>query len=54
MKTPAIVVCVLGCFLAFGCRTNPKITMLEQECRMHEDRIYALQDQLQIDAECAS
>ena len=48
MKTPAIVVCVLGCFLAFGCRTNPKITMLEQECRMHEDRIYALQDQLQM------
>lgn len=46
MKIPSMVACVLGCLLAVGCRVNPKITMLEQECRMHEDRIYALQDQL--------
>ncbi|MGD9127490.1 MAG: hypothetical protein PVH19_08945 [Planctomycetia bacterium] len=46
MKTPSIILCVLGCLLALGCRLNPRIAMLEQECRIHEDAVYAMQDQL--------
>ena len=34
----------LGCLAVLGCRTDPNITLLEQELRFQEDRIYHLQD----------
>ena len=37
----------LGCLAAIGCRTDPRIAALEQELRLHEDRIYQLQDCLE-------
>ena len=45
MKTPSIILCVLGCVCALGCRLDPRITMLEQESRMNEDKAYYFEDQ---------
>jgi hypothetical protein len=37
--------CVL-CLVAAGCRTDPAVIALERECRMLEDQVYLLEDEL--------
>jgi hypothetical protein len=47
MNTWHWMVFALGCLAALGCRTDPRITALEQESRLQEDRIYELQNCLE-------
>ncbi len=44
MEVRRSILPVLGCLLLLsGCRTSQHVTMLEQELRLQEDRIYQLQ-----------
>jgi len=47
MKAWPFALIGLTCLAAAGCRTNPAVTALERENRDLEDRIYALEDDLQ-------
>ena len=47
MKAWPFALIGLACLAATGCRTNPAVTALERENRDLEDRIYALEDDLQ-------
>lgn len=44
MKARTLAILALALLVAAGCRTDPRIAPLERDLRLHEDRIYELED----------